>query len=90
MSKDESIFSFKFFLSSAILTPPVALSLGNESQQKDKSLLFVTTRGEERCCLNYKCSFLKCFPYNKDDTNLENNSVSRLPPNTLRSFNRSS
>lgn len=37
MSKDESIFSFKIFWNYAILTSPVTLSLGNYSQQKDKS-----------------------------------------------------
>lgn len=44
MSKDESIISFKIFWSSAILTPAVTLSLGNYSQQKEKSLIFVATR----------------------------------------------
>lgn len=45
MSKDESIFSFKIFWTGAILTPTVAPSLGNYSQQKDMSLIFVTIRG---------------------------------------------
>lgn len=44
MSKGESIFSFKIFWNCAILTSPVALSLGNYSQQKDKSLIFVAIR----------------------------------------------
>lgn len=45
MSKAESIFSSKIFWSCAILTPTVTPSLGNYSQQKDKSLLFVAIRG---------------------------------------------
>lgn len=43
MSGDESVFS-KIFGSCAVLTPPVAPSLGNYSQRKDKSCSFVTIR----------------------------------------------
>lgn len=46
MSGDESVFS-KIFGSCAILAPPVAPSLGNYSQQKDKSRSFVTI-GDKR------------------------------------------
>lgn len=53
MSRDESVFS-KILWSCAILSPPVAPSLGNYSQQKDKSHSFVTIRVYETCYLNYK------------------------------------
>lgn len=45
MSHDESIFLLKIFWSFALLTPPVALSIGNYSPQKDESLIFVGLRG---------------------------------------------
>lgn len=58
MSRDESVFS-KILWSCAILSPPVAPSLGNYSQQKDKSHSFVTIRVYETCYLNYKSPLLK-------------------------------